>query len=631
MTRKLRELALKYVRRGWSIIRIAEKSKLPEGAWAGATETRMPAALTQTFPLHLNIGIVTGKISRLAVIDFDPGKGATAEVQEAFLAKHPTDLTVRTGTGGLHAYYTFPEDTVPPRNSASILGPGVDVRGEGGMVVAPPSIHPNGNPYEWEKVGEPGPFPFLLIPEDQRNGANPRGWVNQYLAGVPDGTRDNTAAKLAGFFYSKDIQPETTKLILEAWGTRLSPPYLPDDVAKTVESVYRKADREGVREIAPSLQDAETDFELMRFDTFMAKHAGDDMRWIIKDWLPDKTIALVVSPPATRKTWATLDLCISVATGTKFLGMYAVEPDMKGPVLLLQQEDFTGQTAERLSVIAHARLAIDQDTGDDFNMSSQVLPEVPIHLHTQRSFRFDDKKIMGQFREAVEQIRPKLVVLDPLYSAASTEDFMAKAATDMGVFKDLRDKFGTTFVICHHTKKGADAKERERIWGSQFLNAFLETGWQFSLKSPTVVNIHRHFKAAQDPKEVSVVFDIDTEGDHFYEVREAGPGDSQKADTEEEEMEAELVDGFREVRGPPKSPTVKLTPAETKALLAEDKYYIFFREHPEEWFNPTQVAYFVGGDRTIASRRMVKWKNEGILKKEYGKYGWDNTHVKAEK
>ena len=90
--------------------------------------------------------MITGKISDLVVIDCD-----TAEDATWWRENHvETPLVVTTGRGGKHFYYRYPKCEVG--NKTGILGRKIDVRGEGGLVVAPPSIHPVTNrPYHWER------------------------------------------------------------------------------------------------------------------------------------------------------------------------------------------------------------------------------------------------------------------------------------------------------------------------------------------------------------------------------------------------------------------------------------------------------------------------------------------------
>lgn len=104
-----------------------------------------------------NIGIATGKKSNIVVVDLD-GPEATAWFKQQ---GYPRTRTVLTGKG-VHVYYGWPEGEWNIRNSASKLAPFVDVRGDGGYVAAPPSIHPNGNVYRWFSVD----VPIVPMPQD---------------------------------------------------------------------------------------------------------------------------------------------------------------------------------------------------------------------------------------------------------------------------------------------------------------------------------------------------------------------------------------------------------------------------------------------------------------------------------
>src|SRR5690606_11586929 len=98
------------------------------------------------------------------------------------------------------------------------------------------------------------------------------------------------------------------------------------------------------------------------------------------------------------------------------------------------------------------------------------------------------------------ELRPALVILDPLYSAAMTDDYMTKSAEQMLRLKIIRDRYGCSFLVAHHTTKHADSMERSRLWGSQFLNALLETGWQVKRsENDGSIIVRRHFKDTQNP------------------------------------------------------------------------------------------------------------------------------------
>jgi hypothetical protein len=90
---------------------------------------------------YANIGIVTGEVSGIVVVDAD-GEAGVAELERW---GYPTTWTARSGSGGVHAYFRYPG--YPVRNR-KIQGIG-DLLANGGYIVAPPSRHVSGGSYEW--------------------------------------------------------------------------------------------------------------------------------------------------------------------------------------------------------------------------------------------------------------------------------------------------------------------------------------------------------------------------------------------------------------------------------------------------------------------------------------------------
>jgi hypothetical protein len=212
-------------------------------------------------------------------------------------------------------------------------------------------------------------------------------------------------------------------------------------------------------------------------------------------------------------------MAVSIASGQPFLGKYPVsEP---GPVLIVQQEDFNAQTAERNALITMARMNIPAPVLEDDYLDVPVMPtdkQLPLYFHAERQLRFDDTEVMDALEEFVKEIRPKLVIVDPLYQATPIDDYMAKAVEHMSRLKNMRKDYGTSFLIVHHTKKDADTWDRTKLWGSQLLNAFGETtihvrrpeGEAFTL-------VHRHFKADAMPAFLKLSWDIRM-SDYHYSV-----------------------------------------------------------------------------------------------------------------
>ena len=128
-----------------------------------ATKDESALRATWTNRPGANVGVATGAVSSIFVLDVDPQHGGDESFAK-LVAEHgplPATRTVKTGGGGRHYYFKHPGGKV--RNSVKKLGAGLDVRGDGGYVVAPPSTHKSGGLYEWLDEREPADAPAWLL------------------------------------------------------------------------------------------------------------------------------------------------------------------------------------------------------------------------------------------------------------------------------------------------------------------------------------------------------------------------------------------------------------------------------------------------------------------------------------
>jgi hypothetical protein len=108
-----------------------------------------------------NVGIATGVVSGIVVLDVDPRHGGDRSLA-GFECQHgllPKTVVAITGGGGRHLFFAYP--CVVVRNAIG-LAPGLDVRGDGGYVIAPPSRHETGQLYRWV----PGQSPSDVVPAE---------------------------------------------------------------------------------------------------------------------------------------------------------------------------------------------------------------------------------------------------------------------------------------------------------------------------------------------------------------------------------------------------------------------------------------------------------------------------------
>src|SRR5262249_15239215 len=148
-----------------------------------------------------NIGIATGTASGIFVVDID---GAEAELRKLETEHGALPPTVEVITArGRHVYFQMPDGS-DIRNSAGKVAPGIDVRANGGYVLAPPSVHPSGRRYAWS-VDSASTFAAapdwllkkLASPSDG-NGATPASAWRELIEGVSEGMRNESVARLTG-------------------------------------------------------------------------------------------------------------------------------------------------------------------------------------------------------------------------------------------------------------------------------------------------------------------------------------------------------------------------------------------------------------------------------------------------
>lgn len=160
------ESARYYARLGWSVIPIMPRLKRPMVPWREFEQRAASLEEIDAWYRHspdANVGVVTGRVSGLVVIDVDPAHGGSESLERLLREHGPLEhgLEVITGGGGRHLYFAHPAETIS--NRAGIF-PGIDVRGDGGCVVVPPSIHPSGKRYRWAEGRAPGERDLTPLP-----------------------------------------------------------------------------------------------------------------------------------------------------------------------------------------------------------------------------------------------------------------------------------------------------------------------------------------------------------------------------------------------------------------------------------------------------------------------------------
>lgn len=251
------EAAVDYVRRGLAVIALQPRKKAPSfrnGLKDATTHAGDVEAWWNMYPTD-NVAIVTGRVSgNIGVIDIDIDDDCGKDGYE-FLRKWerehgplPDTWTVTTARGGQHMYYRF--DGEVPRNTAN-EELAIDFRGEGGYVMAPPSVHPNGNVVEWDF--HPDDYDLAWADDNVLaflDAVRPKGMQNsagkfELPEHVSKGGRNQAMFKYCSSLQSRGLGDREIRMLAHAANQeRFEPPMDADEVDRCVDSAlgYDKGD-----------------------------------------------------------------------------------------------------------------------------------------------------------------------------------------------------------------------------------------------------------------------------------------------------------------------------------------------------------------------------------------------------
>ena len=431
MPNPLYAAALHYARRGWWCFPLQPHSKEPfkgtRGLLDATTDEKQIARWWSEYP-DANVGIATGP-SGLCCIDIDPRHGG----DESWFALRkdqtvPETLTVLTAGGGYHYY--FQRGHILAHNTAGDRGglaAGVDTRALGGYLVAPPSVNGQGA-WQWE-IGH-GPRDGILQPLPE--------WLIDKLTaktnivtldlsrGEPvvegEKSRHHFLVTVAGKFRRLGLSSgELVEAVHAVNKERCKPPKEKSEVIKICEWTARKPAAE------PITYDDPANLGIMSYSDLRAT-SNPSEPWLIDALLRRSGLLLLAGPPGGGKSSLARNLARSVASGGLFMGRQCAQ----GEVLWVGLEEPNGELVDALEAMG---------CGD-----------LPIRYRVE-PFNGDQDRWL---RAVVEQLRPTLAIIDTIGTFSNVENVndYSQVARAMKPFLELRNKYGTSFLLNHHVNDG---------------------------------------------------------------------------------------------------------------------------------------------------------------------------------
>lgn len=243
----------------YCILPLAKKKKIPliqQWTRQATDNLNKLEEWEETYP-GCNWGVATGRKSGIVVVDIDPRHGGDIQWKRLTSGKTINTPICKTGGGGEHYYFALTDDMII--NSAVLSShPGIDIRGEGGQAVIPPSIHESGDPYIWVKAPwnvQPEPVPNWLLKIIVK--ANAGQVIGNTMI---EGQRNDSMFHQALMLARQGALREFTITALKAWRDESDAVDIKDsEIESTVDSAYRRVDVEKTAKNAQKIERTDSD------------------------------------------------------------------------------------------------------------------------------------------------------------------------------------------------------------------------------------------------------------------------------------------------------------------------------------------------------------------------------------
>lgn len=463
------EAAIKYAKRGWSVFPV-KKNKNPytqRGFYDATKDISIIESWWQKWP-DANVAIATGSMSNgLTVIDIDIDEDKGIYGDESFRdwcdqeCVYIDSLTAVTGRGGKHLYFT---STHPYGCKVRALD-GVDIRGEGGYVIAPPSIHQNGRTYFFD--GDEETEEIVCVQEDsdveyffesmfEKDGGDKPPL--EIPSEVNEGSRNDTLFKIASAFQAKGADDDTVLSSVQGYNYAKCNPPLPDDeVEAIVNNVLRRYKKGPSKNTG---EDKDQSFEPKERPKLISANdiknkPMDDLKVYIgvgceEPFLVEGT-CILSAKAKVGKSWLCNNLCKCITDGSDFLG-YKVN---RCSAIYFDLETVEQLQKKRLNKMS------EEDYADGFYLISEAPLIGDGFEEMMDDFMQEDPDIGVIIVDVFQKIRKPKKNNETDYDATYRE---------IGVLNRIAKKYHISIIlVCHDRKNVEDSDPFSNILGSTAL------------------------------------------------------------------------------------------------------------------------------------------------------------------
>jgi len=464
-----------YASKGWDVFPITPRRKNPPLVKWGDEATTEPGTISRWWndSPQANIGIATGARSGIIVLDIDPEHGGEESLMALIVQNGPLPETPEslTGSGGRHIVFRHPGPEI--RNSAGKLGPGLDIRGDGGYIVAPPSIHPNGKSYEWEISSRPSKINIAPMP----------GWLVGLLT-TPDegqyqpadtvtgkivsGSRNDILASLAGTMRRRGfVYDAILAALLEENRQRCDPPLSADEISAIAKSITRYQPAEPKTMPTPQWPDGEVKVTetydayagVMAFIELLSCLDGRSIPTFIPQidaatgGLERQTLTVLAARPSMGKS----TLAWQIALNASANGLRSLFVSLEMSVTSLWAKVACGAAGVRWRDVRSGAASDDQIS---------IVIDKAIELmkrHEDRILVHDGVNTSETIWLMIEELKPDIVVVDHLRLVSDRHD---KEDKRLGIIsqrlKDAAKAFNCAVLCLAQLNRGVENRDNKR-------------------------------------------------------------------------------------------------------------------------------------------------------------------------
>ena len=222
-------------------------------------------------------------------------------------------------------------------------------------------------------------------------------------------------------------------------------------------------------------------YPVTRVAHIRASHAKP--AWLVTSLWGEQAVGFIAGMPKSGKTWLALELAVAVASGKPCLGTFNVRE--RGHVLLYAAEDTAQAIKHRVAGISKAR-------GID-------LEHLAVGLITEPGLRLDDTEHQQRLSQTIAQLRPKLLILDPLVRLHHGDENSAGDISQLLAFlRHLQRQYAVAVALVHHVRKSVATHPGQALRGSGDLHAWSDSSL-YLLHRKGRIELHAEHRSHPDP------------------------------------------------------------------------------------------------------------------------------------